>query len=367
MKQQAAKYFDEAIKKAQEQQFAESIELFNKAIELDKTEVNYFLYRGVAFEHLKDAKKAVLSYKQALKIDPKHRIALNYLTEIYMKTAEYKLAINTLNKIMKLPNPGPELYFNRGLLYTELGEIAKAETDYKKALEINPEYGRAIEKLNNLEHYKTIQEYTELIEKDPKSGESYFMRALAYDSLHKFPQAIADYSKAIELNPKVSSAYLNRGQVKKDMGDIEGALDDYTKAIDVNPNDSLNYYVRGTLRGMIADKDPNSKDNPEAYADALTDFNNAIKLAPNVAKYYFNRGFLFDRTKRYNEALADYTKALELDPHSFVAYNNRGQIKRTLGDIDGAIADFKKALEIEPGAWGAQVNLDGLLKQKEGK
>ncbi|MGC8451482.1 MAG: tetratricopeptide repeat protein [Cylindrospermopsis raciborskii] len=42
----------------------------------------------------------------------------------------------------------------------------------------------------------------------------------------------------------------------------------------------------------------------------------------------------------------DYTQALKLDPNYALAYNNRGLVRRDLGDNQGAIADLQKAADL---------------------
>ena len=43
-----------------------------------------------------------------------------------------------------------ESYYARGICFETLGNIAQAEVDYKRAIEINPEYNFAIDALENL-------------------------------------------------------------------------------------------------------------------------------------------------------------------------------------------------------------------------
>jgi tetratricopeptide (TPR) repeat protein len=61
------------------------------------------------------------------------------------------------------------------------------------------------------------------------------------------------------------------------------------------------------------------------YDKAISDFTEAIKLDPNYAIAYFDRGMVYDETKDYDKAISDYTQAIRLDPFNFDAYNNRGE------------------------------------------
>ena len=61
----------------------------------------------------------------------------------------------------------------------------------------------------------------------------------------------------------------------------------------------------------------------EAYDHAMSDYNSAIRLAPNYADAYFNRGNLFVRVGEFYQAIANYDAAIHLNPEDAAAYRNR--------------------------------------------
>ena len=71
--------------------------------------------------------------------------------------------------------------------------------------------------------------------------------------LGDFKGAIADYTKAIEINPNYGRAYNNRGNSKHNLKDYQGAIADYTKAIKIDPNDADYYYNRGNSKEELGD------------------------------------------------------------------------------------------------------------------
>ena len=56
-------------------------------------------------------------------------------------------------------------------------------------------------------------------------------------------------------------------------------------------------------------------------------------------------------------AIKDYTEALKLDPNLAVSYYNRGQIHYRMGRFSVAIEDLKKAVELDPTFEDACMNL----------
>ena len=47
-------------------------------------------------------------------------------------------------------------------------------------------------------------------------------------------------------------------------------------------------------------------------------------------------------------AIADFDEAIKLDPNDATAYNNRGSAKEKLGDYASASADFDQAIKLDP-------------------
>lgn len=69
----------------------------------------------------------------------------------------------------------------------------------------------------------------------------YFYRAVAYQALEDYDEAMLDYTKALLLNDKMTDAYYNRAKImlsRKDIQnpDIEKAVFDLEKALELDPN-----------------------------------------------------------------------------------------------------------------------------------
>lgn len=84
------------------------------------------------------------------------------------------------------------------------------------------------------------------------------------------------------------------------------------------------------------------------YDEALANFTQAIRLAPEFARAYYMRGNMLHRLGRYDEALADYTQAIRLAPKSTWAHIKRGIICREREWYKMALANFKRAIALDP-------------------
>lgn len=84
------------------------------------------------------------------------------------------------------------------------------------------------------------------------------------------------------------------------------------------------------------------------YAQAMTDFKNAIALDPNDADAYNNRGLAYFRQGNLTQAIADFTRAIEIKPGQAELFNNRGLTYARQGNYTKAIVDYTKAVEVNP-------------------
>lgn len=84
------------------------------------------------------------------------------------------------------------------------------------------------------------------------------------------------------------------------------------------------------------------------FDDAIKDLDEAIRLAPDLAAAYNNRGVAYQKKRDFRRALADYDQAARLEPKSSTAVMNRGNAHAMLGEYEAAIVDYEAALDLKP-------------------
>ena len=158
----------------------------------------------------------------------------------FAQTAIYKDEISIYTHILK-DNPFSELaYNNRGVAYEAQQQYDLALADYKKALEIDPQF---IEAYNNralvyeqLGQYDlAIADYNKILKMKP-IYEVHYNRGNVYVKLGQDDLAIIDYTQAIHLNNRAFDAYNNRAAIYGRHGQYELAIADYTRALDLRPD-----------------------------------------------------------------------------------------------------------------------------------
>jgi tetratricopeptide (TPR) repeat protein len=93
------------------------------------------------------------------------------------------------------------------------------------------------------------------------------------------------------------------------------------------------------------------------YTEAGRDFDRAVELSPDNAVAWSNRGVVRVRQKQFDAAMGDFNRALQLTPRYASVYSNRAQAKFERGDVAGSVEDFARAAEFQPTFPGHHQNL----------
>ncbi len=76
---------------------------------------------------------------------------------------------------------------------------------------------------------------------------------------------------------------------------------------------------------------------------AIRAFAMAIRLDPDYARAYLNRGMAYERIGNLQQAVEDFSKAIDLEPEEGKIYYIRGVAHRHLGMAKEALEDLRKA------------------------
>ena len=117
---------------------------------------------------------------------------------------------------------------------------------------------------------------------------------------------------------------------------LEDAVAEFDQAIRLEPQFALAYYNRGQANLKL-----------EKYESAIEDYGQAIEFHPDPALIYIRRGEAYYALGQIEQANQDYTEAIRRDPENAMAYYNRGGSYFELGQRDLAIQDYEKAVALD--------------------
>jgi tetratricopeptide (TPR) repeat protein len=167
------------------------------------------------------------------------------------ETAEqgkYSLALKYCDRALAIWSEDPLGRNDRGTVYAQKNEFAKAVTDYTLALKLEPRLAMA-----------------------------YRNRGAAYLQLGKPAEAVTDYTRALELEPDVPLAYRNRGAAYLQQGKYEAAVADCTKAISLAPDYQKAYQTRSQAYAKLRRTQEAEADSRKVAALSKPDNNSKWK------------------------------------------------------------------------------------------
>jgi len=130
-------------------------------------------------------------------------------------------------------------------------------------------------------------------------------------------------------------AFHNRGFAYHVLGEFRKAIDDYDQALRLNPNIAKFYNSRGGAFG-----------NLRQFRKAIEDFDRAIRLDPDYVDAYYNRGEAYRGLGEIRKAIRDYDRTISLRSGDAGAYHRRGMAYEAIGDFKRAVKDWETAMEI---------------------
>lgn len=216
------------------------------------------------------------------------------------------------------------------------GGVDKAEKCLRRAIQLDPECGRAYSRL--AECYDAKGDFTTGVKLATKAlsvkkpeWDALRERAGAYSNLKRDKEALVDIDLFLKRQVKAEKKHLiQRGQILENLKQYDRALVEYRKLLKNKYEDQIVYREVACLRAM------NKKD------EAIKSLNTLLSHNKQDDSGYLTRARLFESIGKHQEAVADYSKAQELQP-STTALKERALVYEKMGRKDLAEKDRKEA------------------------
>jgi tetratricopeptide (TPR) repeat protein len=156
--------------------FDSAVSDFSSALAIGKPSVGYLLNRSNAYYGKGDYIKALEDTDQAFEIEPNSFYVWNTRGLIHRRMKEFQKAIDDYTNAIKV-NPISAAYGGRCLTYYDLGKYEEAAADCSESILLKP-----------------------------NTAMSYYYRGLARVKFEQNALAISDFRKAIEINPNFREA-----------------------------------------------------------------------------------------------------------------------------------------------------------------
>ncbi len=421
----------------------EALEMYDMAIRCDSTYIQPLFNRAITLCNLERYEEAIEDYQRVLELNPYITGAHFNLAITHSLMGNLSEALANYDKVLEHAPENVKGYYNRAGVLMHLGRDLEALSDYSKAIDLYPDFANAYlqravvkDKIRDAAGAsrdraiaeRKIAEYEARLEEDPEGLNIYADTSRHFNQLVSFESRLAErklieessesatlrplyrwalgapatteahhyYSSALEEAGVATDgrivfsnepttltdeeiAAINEEFAERAYTDVESlfrwgisqlTMRQYTSAIGIlseairlAPDNAMLYLNRGVARAEMIDfissiglSEKISIDSDMAlrgnskrtfnYEEAIADLTVAASLAPDVAYIYYNRGYLYALSGDMPAAYEDFSRALTLAPYLAEAYFNRGLVQLLMKDTQKGVMDLSKAGEL---------------------
>jgi serine/threonine-protein kinase len=191
-------------------------------------------------------KKSIDLFQQAIAADPNYALAYAGLADTYNVAPSYGIGISSKQglaladeasrKALQLDSSLAEVHATRGMALANAFKFSEAEPEFKRAIELNPNYSAAhyfyaIAYLSPTNHLdQALDELRTTLSMDPLSSIVNTNYALILMEARHYPEALAQFQKVLERDPSFQPADFKMSQLYANMGRFPDAVSALSKS-----------------------------------------------------------------------------------------------------------------------------------------
>jgi tetratricopeptide (TPR) repeat protein len=149
------------------------------------------------------------------------------------------------------------------------------------------------------------------------------------------PKAIELFTNRLARNPRDIDSYIGRGASKIADGWYAEAIEDFNVALRLDRSNERAWKERGRAQLGL-----------RCTEQALADFDEALRINPRYADAWYLRGSIRADNAQVQDGLSDLSECLRLNPNHAAAYRNRGAAWCKLEKFEQVILDSSEAIRL---------------------
>ena len=379
----------------------EAAELMERALEIEPTRVTTYWAFGEGLRQAGRYQDAVRAYSRAVEIDSTYRRGHNGLCYTYNDMGDFDKALEAADHYVRSLPDEPDAHDTRGDIFAFNGRLDQAIDNYRKALQVEPEYVNSMRKLIGAFLFKReygqaesilrqalssdepqartgARTYLALIpmfqgrlnqalkvldegiaadESDLKPGPDLIYKHLVKFFIHMETERFDLARTELEIVKEFQQQYLPEDRTRmrdmyivfsatqKQFGQADELLQTWRADLDENNEGQMNHYSQ--IAGIVE----LIKGNPEAAIGHLRDglyegYTPLFEIRYFLALAYLESGQVEQAAEVLEKALLRYDKnRMEAPIWSVKAHYSLGEAYQRLGRIQDAVDQYEKFLQ----------------------
>ena len=235
------------------------------------------VYNNLALLALEENKQeeALIAFDNALQVDATNFAALNGLLTTYARSNQLDKGQARIDQLLASYPNSATLHYFKAHIYRLHKDYQSAEAEFRKSLEIDPNY---------------IASYSAL-------GELFI-------NLKQEDRAIVEYQKILSIKPDNASIYTLIGMLEDSRKNYDAAADNYRKALEKDQNA---IFAANNLSWLYAETGKGNLDEALRLAQGV------VQKSPNIAGFVDTLGWVYYKKNLYDLAIDQLQKAVALD------------------------------------------------------
>lgn len=227
---------NEAYKK---KEFEAAITHYDKAIELDPTNITYYTNKAAVYFEQNNHEKCVETCEKAVDVGRENRADYKLIAKALARIGNSWYKQGNLDNALKWINSSLSEHRNPDVMKKK--QVIEREIKEKKLLEqLDPVKAEEFKTLGN-EAYKkgsfpeAMKHYNQSAIHNPKDAKLFRNRAACLSKLMEFPSALKDCDESIKCDPTFVKAYVQKGSILMVLKEKSKAQAAYAKALELDP------------------------------------------------------------------------------------------------------------------------------------
>ena len=276
-------------------------------------------------KQLKKNTEAEAELKKLIKINPLEARYYTYLAEFYQENNQTAKAMDTYQEILKIDPKNPMVHLALADYYKATGDREKFYQEIKTAFE-NPELDTDT-KLKILSSYYQLSEENDLYRQQanellnimlklhPTSSDAHGINGDFLYRDKKIKEARDEYAYAVKLDKGKFSSWTQLMYLESELSAFDSLEIHSSEAIELFPNQSTPYYFNGVANIQL-----------KKYDKAIQSLSDGIEFVNNnnplLLQFYSNLGEAYNYVKNYEKSDKAFDNALKVDPDNTYILNN---------------------------------------------
>jgi tetratricopeptide (TPR) repeat protein len=196
----------------------DAIQEYEKATELDPSQVNDWKALGNLYIKNDQLDEATQAFEKVTELDPKDQDAQRTLSRLYKSSGDADAAIRRMEEVKKLDPNNTDNLFQLGREYFNISDYDNAIVTFEQLLKLKPNDAMVMEYLGNSlqnkgSYRRAINVYNEAIKIQPENKKIYCEMATCYTELDQFQTGRTYARRALQVDSKYGLAFIVIGEI----------------------------------------------------------------------------------------------------------------------------------------------------------